>query len=56
MGVPISELPIARAEAAAAALIAQNPRGVKHNADGTTEELKTEIDTSEFDEEENKSQ
>ena len=51
MGVPISELPIAKAEAAAAALTAQNPPGIKHNADGTTEELKTEIDTTDLDEE-----
>ena len=53
MGIPESDLPIAKAEAAVKALAASNPPGVKHNADGTTseitQELKTEVTPSEVD-------
>ena len=53
MGVPESELPIAKAEAAAKALTASNPPGMRHNADGTTEELKTEVETTDMENESN---
>ena len=51
MGIPESDLPIAKAEAAAKALSAQNPPGIMHHSDGTTSEIKTEVTATDAEDE-----
>ena len=55
MGIPESDLPIAKAEAAAKALAASNPPGIKHNSDGTTSEIKTEVTATDAEDEQEES-
>ena len=44
MGIPVTELPIAKAEKAAADLIAQNPPPVEHTGDHENESAQASSD------------